>query len=97
MNRYSLRSDSRVWWLPAGAAGLLAAGLLSVPMLPSAGLVPPDPSAPPAVVAPDTQHGDAPLAHHRCPPPPDPTYVGVPWASPRSHCATLRVWWRFVR
>ena len=95
MNRYSLGSDSRVWWLPAGAAAMVAAGVLAVPLLPSSGSVPTDPRSP-AVGTPDVQRGYAHIPYHRCPPPPDPKYVGVPWASPQSHCATLRSWWKFV-
>jgi len=96
MNRYSLGSDSRVWWLPAGAAALVAAAVLAVPLLPSSGSVPTHPSSPPAVGTPDVQRGYAHIPYRHCPPPPNPKYVGVPWASPQSHCATLRSWWKYV-
>jgi hypothetical protein len=39
MNRFSLNSDSRAWWLPAGAAGCAATGLLaaSLALVPTGG------------------------------------------------------------
>jgi len=95
MNRYSLGSESRLWWLPAGAAGAVAAGVLAVPLLPSSGSVPAAPS-PPAVSTPDVQRGYAHIPYRHCPPPPDPKYVGVPWVAPHSECRTLRSWWRYV-
>ena len=74
----------------------MAAAVLAVPLLPSSGSVPTHPSSPPAVGMPDVQRGYAHIPYRHCPPPPNPKYVGVPWASPQSHCATLRSWWKYV-
>ncbi len=109
MNRYSLRSDSRRWWWPAGAAGVAASGVLAVSLLaapsgsepaeappdlqrgyahiPADGVMPTD----------DVQRGYAHIPYRRCPPPPDPAYVGAPWVAHTDECPTLSHWWTYVR
>ena len=103
MNRYSLSSDSRRWWWPAGAIGLAASGVLATSLLatPSTSYVGPHPGEElqrgyahiPHV---DVQRGYAHIPRHRCPPPPDPAHVGVPWVAHGSKCPTLRHWWTYV-
>ncbi|MFC4786016.1 hypothetical protein ACT8ZV_16175 [Nocardioides sp. MAHUQ-72] len=94
MNRYSLASDSRSWWLPAGAAGLASAGVLAacLALVPTGGA-----NADLRAPQEDVQRGYAHIPAETCPPPPDPAYVAGPWVAPDSRCDSLRHWWRYVR
>ena len=104
MNRCSLSSDSRLWWLPAATAGLAASGFLAAALVvvPCGGATA-EPWSPwdtqpgyAHVPTDDIQRGSAHTVPKHCPPPPDPAYVGGPWVAPHSECATLRHWWTFV-
>jgi hypothetical protein len=102
MNRYTLSSDSRRWWLPTGAAGLAAAGVIAVSLLAApSGSAPTPPSHDVqggyAQLPDDGSQGYAHIPAQSCPPPPDPAYVGVPWVARDSACPTLRRWWTYVR
>lgn len=104
MNRYSLRSDSRRWWWPAGAAGVAASGVVAVALLatPSTSSVGPQPVEDlqhgyAHIPTDDVQRGYAHIPYRRCPPPPDPAYVGAPWVAHTDECPTLSHWWTYVR
>lgn len=105
MNRFSLSSDSPLWWLPAGAAGLAATGVLAAALVvvPTEGATA-EPWSPwdiqpgyAHVPADDLRCGNNHVSGHDCPPALDPTYVAGPWVAPDSECPTLRHWWKFVR
>ena len=93
MNRYSLSSDSRLWWLPAATAGLAASGFLAAALVvvPSGGATA-EPWSPW-----DGQPGYAHVPDPGCPPPPDPDFVGVPWVAHSDECASTHRWWLQVR
>ena len=104
MNRYSLRSDSRRWWWPAGAAGVAASGVVAVSLLatPSTSSVGPQPVEElqrgyAHIPTDDVQRGYAHIPYRRCPPPPDPAFVGAPWVAHTDECPTLSHWWTYER
>jgi len=90
MNRYSISSDSHRWWWTSALAGTAAAALV-------AGLVTASSStATPVTGAPGISEGFAADAN-RCPPAPNPVYVGAPWVPPvPTGCSTLDKWWKYV-
>ena len=99
MNRFSLRSDSHTWWLPAGIAGVFATGALAASLMTSPSATPDQVVPPASGVEPpagDVQRGYAHIPADRCSPPPDPAYVGQPWVAHDSECDTLRHWWKYV-
>lgn len=109
MNRFSLGSDSRTWWLRPGLAGAAAAGVVaaSLALVPTGG-ADAQPWAPwddvqrgyAHVPAPDLQRNYAHIPGpdpQSCPDPPDPRYVAGPWVAPGSECPTMRLWWRYVK